>query len=804
MKLVGYEFKKLQTKNLFLMCLLLFIVLNLLVLFYVQSNDKSTSSISNNIKYYNNIINEIRELPEKEQSEKANDLLTIIDIALEIDSLSQKENADDVEFSESIIEDYKSKKPLEYEKATKINCSRTQLLNMRTCVDSIVEQIEYFNSYSDYINHMQERSDQQTKFSIFSKKDSFSYNNMKKTPQDFSNLNGLKQEIGNNLFVENATTFVLTDLLVFALVFLMCVYVFTFERDRELYTLIRTTKKGNLQLIISKLVVVILFTVVISVVYYTSNIVISGLYSGFGDMSRNIQSIKLFMNCNLKLQIWQYLILWICSKIVTMCAISVILSLIFVCIKNTSMIFAVTSLCLLVEWLLYFTIGPNTSYNQLKYINIIYFLLGNNLFGNYLNIDILSYPVNIAKIYFILIPVILIGLIVLTCWIFVKQNQISSKGFIDLLLKKISMYFGRVSDGTSLFRGECFKHYKGSMAVLALVLLAFVAYSNLNDDITVVYSSAQESAYSSYLNVLEGPFTQDKEKYLSEQQQYFDGLNEKIGSILSNSSLSSEEKEMKTAAIQSILETKGAAFDEIIEQRNYIKEKGEELDLIPQFINKTVYKRLVENSQREWDLFFLLMVVVIFISSNVFAYEHKKQMTNLIRCNRNGKFKLVITKIAVALITTVFSFVLVYLPYYINFIKTFGTVSLDSPIVFIQDFSGVNSPISVNETIFLISIVHFFFALMTAMLVMMFSQFFKNNSISMIVPSVLILFPSILCMNISEIRLYTAFQNGVWIILVPIMLIVSIIVFILCFVMTYISFSKENIKLFGRIKNAYA
>lgn len=800
MKLVGYEFKKLQTKYLFLMCLLLFIVLNSLVLFYVQSKDLETNIVHKNTKEYENIISNVSKTSIAESKEEIQHLLNVNEIALLMDEMSEKEDSS----AEDFLYQYKTETPLEYKEAQNIHLTREKLLNRQTILDNVMNQVKYISDYENFIENMGQRAEHQLKFSVFGEKDSFSNKNISKTADDFYGIKGINLAIGNDLFVVNGTTFVLTDLLVFALIFLMCIYVFTFERDRNLYTLIRTTKKGNLQLVISKLTVVILVTIVISAVYYSSNIIVSGLYSGFGDMSRNIQSIKLFMNCNLKLQIWQYLILWICSKIVTMCAISVILSLIFVCIKNTSMIFVVISLCLLVEWLLYFTIGSNTSYNQLKYINIIYFLLGNNLFGNYLNIDILSYPVNISKIYLVLIPIILIGFIVVICWTFVKQTQVSSRNSIDLLFEKIKAYFGKVTGRASLFSGECFKHYKGSMAVLALVLLAFAAYSNLNDDITVVYSSAQESAYSSYLNVLEGPFTQDKEKYLSEQQQYFDGLNEKIDSILSNSSLSSEEKEMKTAAIQSILETKGAAFDEIIEQGDYIKEKGKELGLTPQFINKTVYKRLVKNSQREWDLFFLLMVVVIFISSNVFAYEHKKQMTNLIRCNRNGKFKLVITKIAVALITTVVSFVLVYLPYYINFIKTFGEGSLDSPIVFIQDFSGVNSSISINETIFLISIVHLIFAIMTAMLVMMFSQIFKNNIISMIIASVLILFPSILCMNISEIRLYTAFQNGIWIILVPILLIVSVVVFILCFVVTYISFSKENIKLFGRVKNAYA
>ena len=51
-------------------------------------------------------------------------------------------------------------------------------------------------------------------------------------------------------------------------------------------------------------------------------------------------------------------------------------------------------------------------------------------------------------------------------------------------------------------------------------------------------------------------------------------------------------------------------------------------------------------------------------------------------------------------LTTLISYTLIYLPYYINFIKTFGTESLNTPVVFMQDFANIGSTISVNSMIF--------------------------------------------------------------------------------------------------------
>ncbi|MFR2018435.1 MAG: hypothetical protein ACLS27_07410 [Eubacterium sp.] len=80
------------------------------------------------------------------------------------------------------------------------------------------------------------------------------------------------------------------------------------------------------------------------------------------------------------------------------------------------------------------------------------------------------------------------------------------------------------------------------MAIIAIILLVFVAYGNATDDISVVYSSAQESAYSAYIDKLEGELTQEKEDYLRRQQDYFDGLNEELNTISTDMSLSAEEK----------------------------------------------------------------------------------------------------------------------------------------------------------------------------------------------------------------------------------------------------------------------
>lgn len=796
--MIRYEVYKIVKKRLFVACFLLFFVVNAFGLLYFQSNDLLADVIHKNINEYESIISDISKLSSEQQYEKLNGMLKTTEIALELDKYADSE---DVESLESIRQKYMQKNPKEYNSAQELNLSRKELLDRYTYLENLVVQSRYITNYDNFIGNMNKRAEQQLKFSVFAEEGSFSYNNIKKTTSDFENLNGTQLEAGNNSAVENSTTFVLTDLLVFALVFLMCIYIFTFERDKGLYSLIRTTKNGRVPLIISKLSVLVFFTVLISLIYYSSNIAVCGLYSGFGDMTRNIQSSEIFMNCNLNLQIWQYLVLWCLSKIITMCVLALLIALIFVLIKNTAMIFVVTALAILAEGIMYLAIGSNSPFNQLRYINFFYFLSGNNIFGNYLNVNLFSQPVNITLIYAVAMVVIAILSVTIICSSFVKSTQLSRKKVFVPMLEKLRGKFGKIQGSVSVFRGECFKHYKGSMAILVIVFLVFTAYLNLTDDISIVYTSAQESAYSTYMDELEGELTQEKEDFLQKQQDYFNGLNEELNTISLDTTLSAEEKEMKIMAVESILKTKGAAFEEISQQTAYIKEAGEKYNIKPVFVNNIVYKRLVENPTREWQYFTLLMAVIIFISSNIFAFEHKRHMINLIRCTQKGKLKLVLSKVMTITLTTIISYTLIYLPYYINFIKTFGTESFNTPIVFMQDFSNIGSTISVSGMIFVTAATHIMAAVTVMMAVAMFSQTLKNNILSMIVATVIVLFPCLLCMNLTDIRLYTSFQNGSWLWLILTIIIVCICIMILCFIATLCSFSKATYKAICRCNN---
>ena len=329
-----------------------------------------------------------------------------------------------------------------------------------------------------------------------------------------------------------ATSFGITDYFVFAVVFSACIIIFTFERDRNLYCLIRSTKYGRYPLIAVKLLTFGIVSVVTCVLYYVSDIAAASWYTGLGDTSRAIQSVPLFFNCNLKVTIAQYLELWIASKTLAMLSTAMLLSLIFTAIKNTSTVAIVCAFLFGTEFVLYTTIGRSSWLNHLKYINVFSFINGNAVLGDYLNLSFFSVPINTMTIYYIVVPILFLVSLVLTTVIFARFTQFSKSAVWDRLLDNLRSRFTGVRGNISIFSTECYKHYKGSLVWIVIALLMYNAYTSLNADLTFNFNTTEDMIYNDYMQFLEGTVTPEKEQFIKDEEIKLSQIYERINATI--------------------------------------------------------------------------------------------------------------------------------------------------------------------------------------------------------------------------------------------------------------------------------
>lgn len=761
MRIFLNELYKLFSKKIFIICIVTAICINGFVLHYSATTDYVLQSKQHNINYYNSLIKKCNNSNKPKQFLE-NELKSI-------NTSSKKDNK-----------------------------TKENNLEKATLITDLIAQQDYIDGYDDYINNMQSRADNQLSFSIFAEPGSFAYRNIEQTPLDFQKLKGVTLQVGNNTCVEQATQFNITDYLLLVIVVIITIILFCVEKEKGLYPLVRSTKKGRVNTIIAKLLTVVFVTLISAIIFYSSNILISGFYFGFGDMSRNIQSISSFINCSLKINISEYLIIWIIGKALTLCTLSLLVSLGFVVFKTIAKMYGIIVVFLAVEISSSLFISSNSTFSFFKYVNVYYFLSENNLFGNYLNVNIFNQPVNIITIWLLFIAIFSIISFVISTIVFTKSTQTANKSILINRISQLISNKSKIKGSTKIYSGEAFKHYKTSFALFIIILLSIFAISTYCNDISIHFNDASESAYNVYMQKLEGKIDSNTNSILNKEQKYFDNLNEKKNKIYSNSKLTLNEKNSEAGYIDSLLESKGVAFDNILQQKQYATEKSKEINTEPYLINDFECKRLVEDTYREWLYFTLIMAVVIFCTSNIFSCEYKNSMINLLRSNRYGKGRLIKVKLITVLITSVVSYILIYLPYLLKFISTFGKGIFEIPLAYMSDFSMLKSSITVGEYIFIVGMVHLFATIAITSVVFMLSLILKSNVLTMIISSGMVLIPCIAVMEVPSFRLVQTFQDNNWIV-------VTAVILILCVIFTFLAIAIVSYKFMNkRRREVYA
>lgn len=715
MRIAGSEYLKLFSNKIFLICIIAFFCADSLFFVMLQSSDYENSAISSDVGAYEQLIRECNGAEDKNAFfESKNTEIQIAQILL------HNGNADV----------YRKKYPKLYDNAAGLDLNDDELFNRSVMLSNIQAQLSHIDSYEEFISNMKSRAEQQSSFSIFAEPDSFSFRNIEKTPMDFAEVKGVKPILGNNKAVEAATSYEVSSYILLIIVLLVNILMFSVEREKGLYVLVRSTAKGRLSTIACKLLVVLSVTAVVSLLFYASNIMMAGT------------------------------ILWVLGKTLLLCSLSMLTAFLFVVIKSSAKTYLILAAALIFEFSCFIFIDGSSVLASLKFINIFYLISGNNIFGCYQNVNIFSQPINIITIFIGLAIALFVVGVFGTTLAFSRLSQHNGKlVLLDRLMSRLGR-FKKINGSVRIYSGEAYKHYKTSFALVAVIILVALGFVSYNDDLSIIFISPQESAYDTYMQTLEGELDEEKYDFIESERAYFEELAREAEEISADNTISAEEKTNRLNTIDGILSIRGMAFEDICAQLEYVNGKAELTGEKPALVNEVVNKRLTMDTFREWEYFALLLAVVIFCTSNILAIEYKTSMVNLISANKHGKARLLIIKLLTVLITTVISYILIYLPYMLNFIKTFGTASFDLPLAYSRDFSALTSGITVGGYILALGFDHLLAAVGATALVYLLSYIFKNQFVTMIISSGLLLIPCVVFIDNSKIRMVSAFSNN--------------------------------------------
>ena len=623
----------------------------------------------------------------------------------------------------------------------------------RTLLDNAENQLKIVSDYKAYINQIIEKSDNITGVSIFEDSSSFSYKNAVKTAEDYKPLSNIETAYSNSEGVNMATDFMLTDLIVILLLCIVCDALIGSERNININSLQRTCRYGRNKSAISKMVVGFITTAVICLMFYGVNYIIAGYTYGFGDLFRPIQSVDSFSNCTLRINVLQYLMLHFITKVLVMYLIYTIVNVLSMVGKSKTISYIAFLCILIVSYCLNLFIGDNTSLMCFKYINLISFVDTKNVISHYRNINIFGEPINYVTCFWIVLLVLLLGLVALNILIYSRKKITAYNKSNNSFLSKLKISCG----STNVIVHELYKTFvSNKVGIIILVVLLTQLYITISSPIVLSNDEKYQKYYFSYYA---GDFNSNTKSKIENQIKKYEDNKKSMDKCMSDydNGLITKEKYEDLFSTYSTIDEDYSNFKKyVIPYYDYLINQSK-ADKSVSVVNYNGYCALLGlegNLSNTYCLALYVLMVICIIP--IFTVEYERKSIHLLSSTKLGFKSLVFKKIVCSCIVTALLNLLIYVPYFIRIISSYGINELGAAACSIEELSNIWDGLSILNVIIITFAIRLLVSLVITVIISGISLFTKNTIISIIITTLVFVVPLLLPIN--DINILNSFS----------------------------------------------
>ena len=341
----------------------------------------------------------------------------------------------------------------------------------------------------------------------------------------------------------------------------------------------------------------------------------------------------------------------------------------------------------------------------------------------------------------------------------IKRESLFSK--LSASFRKTIPHFGSVN----LFAAEMYKlliEQKGFAVLLVLLCIGINVSSKTWHD---SFSSVSDATFYSYISTLDGRLDKHKEQFIEKEGLYYDKLKAEYEE-LSSTENPTLEQEQRMYSLEFTLKYQKHGFERLINHIDYLREKQKESGGDIYIINDMQYEHLLMNNKTDTLSVLLGLGALIISLSGTFAFEHKRQMTALLRSAKKGKGKLFFTKLLSAVLTAGIIYTLIYAPLIIAYIRQYGNVILKAPVYSLPAFSDAPS----SMTIFGMLVLQYMFRLLlfisAAIIAAALSELTENSFLTIMGTSLLFILPSVIICSLGLSIIIGIGSGYLWLIVI--------------------------------------
>ncbi len=572
-------------------------------------------------------------------------------------------------------------------------------------------------TYDEYLESIKAQAKSMTAVSIFAKPDSFNYRSILKTPPAYENVQDVRPVFGRSKGITLATNNSFTDILCGFILLFAVLSIMLYDREQGMSGLLFSMRRGRGYLIMTKLAALAITLFGAVVLLYAENLLLGAYLYGLGDLSHPIQSLSGFIACNLKINVWQYLILYVLFKFIAVFCIGAVLSLIAVNTKNTVSFYGISAAVLIVEGVLYVLIHPLSIYSIFRYINLVAFTKVNEIFCNYKNINFFEYPVP-------LIPTSSAALFIITAVCgFLSAYLYARKRNLEFKRIGLKLSFGK---GGKVHSQMWYTFYKSLILQKgALVIAIFLAVSGFMSQSFIKQYDQQDVYYEYYTDKAEGAVTADTLAFFEDEKARFADLQAQLDEL--------SEKEPQNYTAQNELSKQLApqmGFEPAYERLQQIRGvKG------AQMFYDTGYKRALGVNGYDDDMKYALAAVflLIFLVSPLIANDNKYRMSFIFSSTTSGRRSYIRRNILTAVVYGLLAALLWIVPYSVTISQYYGHDGLSGSLRSITDFISFPVNMKVWQYLLLVAALRTLFVILSTLVMLWVSSRCRSTTSAVLI-----------------------------------------------------------------------
>ena len=563
------------------------------------------------------------------------------------------------------------------------------------------ESINRIENYPAYLAEIESQASHSSGLSIWGGKDTFSYRNIQKTPPAYRAMKNVALRLDTELGIEDALHHPVTDFLVIFLLFLMVSTVMLKDREQGMVPLLYSMPNGRGALLFSKLLLITLCTVGTALLLYGENLLIGAKMYGLGDLSRPIQCIGSFYECNLLVSVGSYLVLFTAMKIAAFLVFSMVFAAVCAAAKNNLTVYAVSGGFCGISFLLYRFVSPLSNWSLFHYLNPVQLVKVNEIVGTYKNINLFGYPFSLKITAIIAAGIFLAASACISAGCFInRRNQQYRNVSLRILKHRKHRVHGQMY--YVIYRSLVLQ--KGIVPVLAVVFAAAV----LSSGFTRYYSST-DIYYEKFTTEQAGVLTDDTFEFIKKKQVEYYKLEKQRQKLQE----SDHPDTMQLAEISEKMNDR-AAFEQFRTRYNAIRKS----DADGEMFYDTGYARLfgLDGNNDDLKMNLCILIFLCLLLSPFAAQDRKTDMVKILYATAAGKrgywkrllIYSAVCGLAVSLIFNV--------PYIVHILQKYGTQGLSAPLQSMTEFSQNPVIRTVRTEIIILFLVRIVSAAATAML----------------------------------------------------------------------------------------